>query len=557
MKKLSSIFWNRGQGRLRLLWRLTGQFLLMALLLPILQAGASLLGAGLYPSQRFATVTPGISGTPPLLGLVAILASGLAITASVFLAALVLDRRRFRDLGLNPSPRWWADLGLGLGLGAFLMLVIFLTELSLGWVTVQAFFHSPQGQPSFLAGFLISLLFFAAVGIYEELFSRGYLLKNLSEGLSGKLLPPRAAILLATLLTSISFGLLHAANPNATPLAVLNICLAGLLLAAGYLVTGQLGLSIGLHISWNFFQGAVFGFPVSGTSALAGSLISIRQLGPELLTGGSFGPEGGLLGTLASLLGLAIIMLSRGKKSGIKLDLSHYTPLHPEVGSRPVPSPARPLPSSQIKHVIWDWNGTLLDDLDLCLEIINAMLADRELPGITREGYLDVFDFPVRDYYLQIGFDFNEEPFESLSDEFITAYEKGRPDCKLMDGAYQILAHTASLGISQSILSASKGSYLKKAIVEYDIKEFFNAVQGLDNHHAAGKLDLAKEYMGSCRVAPNEILLVGDTTHDRIIAAEIGVHCVLIPNGHHSRQRLEKTGAPVVSSLLQLKGQVI
>ena len=553
MKSLASIFWNGAERRLRMSWRLIVLFLLMSLLLPVLQAGAAILSTAIVPSTGAAAILPGNFGPPPLPGLILILASGAAITASIYLAARFLDRRRFLDLGLNFSPNWWSDFSFGFGLGAVLMLLIFLTELSLGWIKIQSFFYSPQEHLSFLGGLVISALFFIAVGFYEELLSRGYLIKNISEGLSGKLLPPRFAILLACLLTSIFFGLLHAANPDATPLAVLNICLAGILLAAGYLVTGQLGLSIGLHISWNFFQGAVFGFPVSGTSALAGSLISIRQLGPYLLTGGKFGPEGGLLGALVSLLGIAIILLWKGKRNGIDLSLSQYPPTNPKVDHPPSLTMARTRQSPQFKHIIWDWNGTLLDDLDLCLKIINTMLAAWNLPSISRESYLEVFDFPVSGYYQILGFDFSIEPFESISNEFIKAYEEGRPECGLMDGAREILSHAASLGISQSILSASKGSYLAKAVGEYDIKGFFNSVQGLDNHHAAGKLDLAKSFMESCLLPPDEILLVGDTTHDGSIAAALGVNCRLIPNGHHNRQRLEETGFPVVSSLLQLK----
>lgn len=534
-------------------WRLIAQFLLMSILLPVLQTGAAVLSALIFPATRLDAIPPGLFGTHPLQGLIIILASSVAVTASIYLSARFLDKRRFLELGLMFSPKWWADFSFGFGLGGLLMLLIFLAELSLGWIKIQSCFYAPNVNLPFLGGLFITLLFFIAVGFYEELLSRGYLIKNLSEGLSGKLLPSRVAILLASLLTSVFFGLLHAANPNATPLAVLNICLAGILLAAGYLVTGQLALSIGLHISWNFFQGAVFGFPVSGTAALAGSLISIRQLGPDLLTGSKFGPEGGLLGALASLLGIAIILVWKGKRNGIHLSLSQYRPASPKVDRSLPLSEFRTKRNPQFKHIIWDWNGTLLDDLDLCLKIINTMLAARNLPSISRESYLEVFDFPVSGYYQIIGFDFSKEPFESISNEFIKAYEKGRTDCSLMTGARETLSHAASLGISQSILSASKGSYLAKAVGEYEIEEYFNSVQGLDNHHAAGKLDLAKKYMESCHLPPKDIVLVGDTTHDGSIAAALGVNCILIPNGHHNRQRLEKTKFPVVSSLLQLK----
>jgi len=208
------------------------------------------------------------------------------------------------------------------------------------------------------------------------------------------------------------------------------------------------------------------------------------------------------------------------------------------------------------RHLIWDWNGTLLDDLELCLEIINGMLRERALPAITRSSYLEIFDFPVQNYYQAIGFDFSREPFEKVSDQFIQAYEKGRPGCQLMDGSREILAQMASLGISQSILSASRASYLVKAVAEYGIEGFFTSVHGLDNHHAAGKLDLARAFLKTCQLDPAAMLLVGDTTHDGEIARALGVPCILIPRGHHSRRRLEETGFQVVSSLADLPGLI-
>ena len=208
------------------------------------------------------------------------------------------------------------------------------------------------------------------------------------------------------------------------------------------------------------------------------------------------------------------------------------------------------------QHLIWDWNGTLLDDLALCLGIINYMLEERELPALSQENYLEAFDFPVQDYYRRIGFDFRREPFEAVSDQFIQAYEAGRPDCQLMDGAREALDHFARLGLSQSVLSASRRIYLRKAVQEYGIEGYFSAVEGLEDHHAAGKLALARDFLESVPLGPEQMTLVGDTTHDGEIASQLGLNCLLIPNGHHSRERLEKTGHPVLSSLRELPGHL-
>ena len=145
------------------------------------------------------------------------------------------------------------------------MLIIFLVELAAGWVSVTGTLVTIRPDTDFLPTILVPLVTFLAVGLYEELFFRGYQLRNLAEGLTWNVISPRAAIVLATLLTSAAFGTFHALNPNASSFSTLAIAFAGIFLAAGYLLTRELAIPIGLHIAWNFFQGNVFGFPVSGT----------------------------------------------------------------------------------------------------------------------------------------------------------------------------------------------------------------------------------------------------------------------------------------------------
>jgi len=210
------------------------------------------------------------------------------------------------------------------------------------------------------------------------------------------------------------------------------------------------------------------------------------------------------------------------------------------------------MPKKTYSHIIWDWNGTLLDDLNLCLEIINALLNKYHLPPISSDKYLALFGFPVEDYYRKIGFNFENLSFEVISTEFITAYEKGRPNCQLMSGALETLKTLSDIGYSQSIISASKKGFLTKAVQDYGIHDYFLAINGLDNHHAAGKLDLAQDFLKVQNLNPNTILLIGDTLHDAEIADKLGVDCWLIPNGHHSRQRLESAGVPIMESLTNM-----
>ena len=207
-------------------------------------------------------------------------------------------------------------------------------------------------------------------------------------------------------------------------------------------------------------------------------------------------------------------------------------------------------------HIIWDWNGTLLDDLNLCLEIINNLLTKYDLPLLSSKDYLDIFGFPVKDYYRKIGFNFETLSFEVISTEFITAYENGRPNCKLMPGTLVTLETLSNIGYTQSILSASKRDFLTKAVQDYGIQDYFLAINGLDNHHAAGKLDLAQVFMKTQNLDPNTTLLIGDTLHDAEIAHDLGTDCWLIPNGHHSKQRLESAGVPILDSLAKISEQL-
>ena len=304
---LRRIFYNDAEKRLRAAWRLGLQVAMLA-------AVAVPLYLLLHPLVHH-----------PLWSPVLFLAKALAVVLSIALAARFLDRRRFSDLGLRLDRRWWLDCGFGFLLGGLLMAGIFLVEHAAGWVEVTETFLSRGSEP-FLVGILFMAGVFGLVGFYEEVFSRGYGLKNLAEGLNLPFLGPRRALVLAWLISSVFFGVGHATNPHAGLVSTLGVTAAGLQLGLGYLLTGRLGISVGLHFSWNFFQGNVFGFPVSGRDFQV-SFLGISQGGPGVWTGGAFGPEAGLLGFLACLLGsLLILVWVRGVHGPLRLvsDIAVY-----------------------------------------------------------------------------------------------------------------------------------------------------------------------------------------------------------------------------------------
>lgn len=204
------------------------------------------------------------------------------------------------------------------------------------------------------------------------------------------------------------------------------------------------------------------------------------------------------------------------------------------------------------KHIIWDWNGTLLDDVNLCVEIINSLLAKRKLSTLTLEYYREIFSFPIINYYEKLGFDFVQESFESIGTEFITEYEKKRSQCSLMSDAHNTLLHISQLGLTQSILSASKQDYLLDAVGGYGLEPVFLEINGLNNHYASSKVDIGRDFVARHKLDPSSILLIGDTTHDADVAAAIGADCCLIPNGHQNQKVLAACGAPIVGSLSEL-----
>jgi membrane protease YdiL (CAAX protease family) len=294
------------RGRPRALWRLISQFLLFQVA-TVFFAAPLALAWSLFGSVDLGNLSTGTGGST--LFLVGILASSPAALLSVWLVGRFMDRRSFRDFGFHFDGGWWLDLLFGLVLGAILMTGVFLIETTLGWVTVTDSFRSSMPGVPFAFTVALPLGAFLLVGVYEELLSRGYQLRNLAEGLNYPWLGPKRAVLAAWGISSALFGVLHALNPNASLVSIANITLAGLMLGTAYVLTGELAVPIGLHIAWNFFQGSVFGFPVSGLGPIGASFLSTEQAGPEIWTGGVFGPEGGLLVTFATLTGIVLTVL--------------------------------------------------------------------------------------------------------------------------------------------------------------------------------------------------------------------------------------------------------
>ncbi|WP_319591330.1 HAD hydrolase-like protein [uncultured Draconibacterium sp.] len=206
-----------------------------------------------------------------------------------------------------------------------------------------------------------------------------------------------------------------------------------------------------------------------------------------------------------------------------------------------------------MQSIIWDWNGTLLNDLDFCISTINVLLKKRQLDILDRFSYKEVFSFPVKDYYEAIGFDFSKEDFSIPAREFIDLYNSGVPRCNLHDAAIEVLEHFKNMGLRQFVLSAMQQDMLEKTLEHQNILHYFKGVAGLNDHYAVSKIERGEQLIRRYSINKAEATIIGDTNHDFEVAQQLEIDCILVADGHQSVERLEATGAKVIEELQQLK----
>jgi phosphoglycolate phosphatase len=185
---------------------------------------------------------------------------------------------------------------------------------------------------------------------------------------------------------------------------------------------------------------------------------------------------------------------------------------------------------------------------------MNTMLASRNLPSLTLARYRNIFDFPVKDYYEKLGFDFKKESFEIVGMEFMVRYNERQKECLLHEDATNSLRCIAENGYLQNILSAREQNELRQEIIERRISGYFEHIAGLDDHYAHGKTDVGIRLLKEIGAEKRKILFLGDTCHDAEVAKELRIDCILVPNGHQTEERLRKSGFPIVKSLDKLSG---
>jgi len=207
-----------------------------------------------------------------------------------------------------------------------------------------------------------------------------------------------------------------------------------------------------------------------------------------------------------------------------------------------------------MRYVVWDWNGTLLDDLSCAIAATNQLLTEFALPPLAGvDAYHQVFRFPVSDYYADLGFDVTPGGnFEAASRRFLELYLNAARTCGLHAGAVQTMATLHEAGVTQVVISASEQGNLDAQLAPFALGEWLEAALGLGDIYAASKQALAQNWLLDTGAEPSQVLFVGDSGHDYQIAAALGARCALYTRGHQPRQYLETLPVPIIDDLREV-----
>lgn len=206
-------------------------------------------------------------------------------------------------------------------------------------------------------------------------------------------------------------------------------------------------------------------------------------------------------------------------------------------------------------HIVWDFNGTLLDDVGIGIRSVNRMLSRRLLPEIDGiDAYHAVFGFPIEDYYRRIGFDFSCESYHDLAHEWVREYKSLKSDASVRSDALLLVDRIGAYGLPQSVLSATESQMLAHQLADLGILSRFEGVCGNDNIYAASKAEMVRAWAE--KRSPGRVLMIGDTPHDADVGVYAGFSLALVEGGHASRATLEETGHPVYPNFTALREEL-
>lgn len=194
--------------------------------------------------------------------------------------------------------------------------------------------------------------------------------------------------------------------------------------------------------------------------------------------------------------------------------------------------------TNKYNHIIWDWNGTLLNDVELGVKIANTMLENHTHHQLSVADYQAAFGFPITTYYTKIGIDLEKESFEELTDKFVTLYNSQVGTCQLHEAVPSILTSFKEKGIHQHILTAAHLDMVLPLLDAFSITDYFRQIEGVNNFKAQGKVQRGIALMKANQFNKEKTVLIGDTFHDYEVADAMGIDCVLVAIGHQSKERL-------------------
>ncbi|HOO34174.1 MAG TPA: HAD hydrolase-like protein [Thermotogota bacterium] len=205
-----------------------------------------------------------------------------------------------------------------------------------------------------------------------------------------------------------------------------------------------------------------------------------------------------------------------------------------------------------IKYVLWDFNGTLINDVDAAVQNINDLLRKYGKKQIDLETYREVFTFPVIEYYKNVGLVKDDEEFKGIAHEWMDGYYAMEKDLKIFGGTYRNLERVHELGLRQGVLSASSMKQLTRLLDQHELTGYMDDILGVDDIYANGKVEVGLNFIRNHHLNPEEVVLIGDTFHDYEVAAEMGIHCILSAKGHQSHEILSSTGCLVVQEIEEI-----
>ncbi|MEE0060137.1 MAG: HAD family hydrolase [Acutalibacteraceae bacterium] len=201
--------------------------------------------------------------------------------------------------------------------------------------------------------------------------------------------------------------------------------------------------------------------------------------------------------------------------------------------------------------VVWDWNGTIVDDVNASLLSVNDMLIKRNLPIITMAQYHEYLDTPIYKFYEHI-FDLSEITFDVIQTEFNLGYNKHIPEKPLNKGAIRLMQALKEIGVKQVIVSSSSQEIVQNGAEKYGVAEYMDYISGSSDNFVGSKVERAVGVISRFADDYSKVVVIGDTLHDCQLANEIGADCILLSTGHQSKEDLQTTGKPVIDSLEEL-----